>query len=206
MNVNYTSIAWGGDIADGIIKDGIVRSNNNEIFFSGGVTASSINSLLTELDAVISKVAKAQTTLIQNTNNSLVEVILYIDSPGGSVKDCFKFVDHIDILKKNHNLHLTTVCNGITASAGTLMALVGDKRYITRHSIYMIHELFGHSIGTFTHITSRIKHINMLHDNIVELYVKYVPGLDREHLLKLLQTEGWFSAIECQNMGFAEII
>jgi len=206
MNVNYTNIAWGGDITDGNVREGVVRSNNNEIFFNGGVTSVSINSLLTELDTVISKVTKAQTTLIQNTNNNPVEIILYIDSPGGSVKDCFKFIDHIDILKKNHNLNLTTVCNGIAASAGTLMALVGDKRYITRHSVYMIHELFGQSIGTFTHLTSRIKHINMLHDNIVALYLKYVPSLDREKLLNLLQTETWFSAQECQDMGIADII
>jgi ATP-dependent Clp protease protease subunit len=86
------------------------------------------------------------------------------------------------------------------------MALVGDKRYITRHSVYMIHELFGQSIGTFTHLTSRIKHINMLHDNIVALYLKYVPSLDREKLLNLLQTETWFSAQECQDMGIADII
>lgn len=201
-----TNIVWGVDSEiNKPIGENAVRSTNNEIYFNGEVNQVSIISLMKEIDSVLGKLTKAQNNLLQSTI-SPVEIILYIDSYGGTVKDCFKFIDHINILKKNHGLVLTTVCNGVVASAATLMALCGDKRYITKHSTYMIHELFSYSIGTYTHLTSRVKHINILHEHIINLYLHYVPQMEREHLLQLLQTESWFSADECVKMGFAELI
>jgi ATP-dependent Clp protease, protease subunit len=199
------NINWGISLDAEFAKEANVRSNNNEIYFTGGVSQSSIILLIKEFDTVLGNINKAQTTLLQSTQ-PIVEVILYIDSGGGVIKDCFKFIDYIDILKKNHGLHLTTVCNGLVASAATLMALTGDKRYITNHSTYMIHELFGHTVGTFTHLNSHIKHINIIHEHIMRLYLKYVPSLERDKLAQLLQNETWFSAKECAAMGFAEVI
>ena len=202
---DLTNISWGVDMDAEFVKESNVRSNNNEIYFTGGVSQSAIISLIKEFDTVLGNISKAQTTLLQSTQPA-VEIILYIDSGGGVIKDCFKFIDYINILKKNHGLHLTTVCNGLIASAATLMALTGDKRYITTHSTYMIHELFGHAVGTFTHLNSHMKHINIIHEHIMQLYLKYVPNLERDKLAKLLQDETWFTAEECAAMGFAEVI
>jgi ATP-dependent protease ClpP protease subunit len=93
----------------------------------------------------------------------------------------------------------------LTASAGTIMAIVADKRYITKHAYAMIHELHGGMIGKRTFVKSKATHMEKLHNDLVDIYMEKIK-LDREKLEMLLSNETWFSAQEYLEMGFVDEI
>jgi ATP-dependent Clp protease protease subunit len=200
---NIINICWGGGLTDTQKQE--IRYHNNEVFFYSTVNNDSINTLINTINSVLEKHTEKQKGLLTEENNSC-KIILYIDSPGGIIKDCFKFIDYINILRKSNKIHLTTVCTGCVASAATLMALIGDIRYITELSTYMIHELSCASVGHYTHVASQMKYINKLHDNIVNLYIKYIPELSKDKISSLLLAETWLTAIECEELGIAKVI
>lgn len=207
---NTLNISWGGgsksEPTNSLKLDkSDVRHHNNEIFFYCGVNSDSINALINAVDSVIEGQMEKQKSLIKE-DVANHKIVLYIDSYGGTIKDCFKFIDYINILKANHSIHLTTVCTGFVASAATLIALVGDTRYITKLTTYMLHELSCLSAGNYTHVASQMKYINNLHENIIGLYLKYVPDMTREEISKMLLTETWLTAHECEKLGFAKVL
>lgn len=185
-----------------------IYSNNNEIYFDCSICHDSIIKLIKEFDKVISAFNKTQSGMIKS-NDETCYITLYIDSHGGSVPDVFKMIDYIYILKKQHKLHLTTIGHGIIASAATLLALIGDDRFITPLSTYMIHNLFAgtaYTVDTYTHLISRIDNIDQTHNNIINIYTQSVPNMTKEKITNLLQTETWMSAQECEEFGFAKVL
>lgn len=180
-----------------------VKSLKNEIYFTSDVSADSIEALIKEMNTAIRASKDSKTGVLSRASSSSNRIILYIDSPGGTLKDCFKFIDCVEIMKRLHGVHLVTVCTGMVASAATLMAIVGDERYVTENATCMIHELFGGNIGTYTQLSSGMKRLSMYHKRILDLYERNNSTLTRDNIADLLQKETWFDAHEYVAMGFA---
>ncbi len=62
---------------------------------------------------------------------------LTINSTGGSVYDAFFAIDAI----KNLKIDVHTIASGYCASAATLLSLSGKKRFITKNTNMLIHEI-----------------------------------------------------------------
>ena len=73
---------------------------------------------------------------------------LYITSNGGYVYQVFSIIDTI----KSLVVPVHTICKGFVASAGTLLSLAGEKRFITKNSYMLIHELRAGTWGKYTHM------------------------------------------------------
>lgn len=183
-----------------------VKSFNNEIYFTSEVDVGSIDSLIKELLTVIQRLNQTQSAVFTCASGQRKRIILFIDSPGGTLKDCFKFVDFIEAIKKVHNIVFVTVCTGIVASAATLIALTGDERYVTGNVTCMIHELFGGTMGTYTQLSAGMKHVSIYHKKLINLYLKYNSKLDEAAIVDLLKKETWFDAQEYVDNGFAQAI
>ena len=63
-----------------------------------------------------------------------IPIKLHLNSPGGEVKDAFVIVDII--LKSEVPIY--TIIEGESASAATLISVIGHKRYITENSNMLI--------------------------------------------------------------------
>jgi len=183
-----------------------VKSFNNEIYFTSEVDVGSIDALIKELNTVIQRLNQNQSGVFICSSTQRKRIILYIDSPGGTLKDCFKFIDFIEAMKGVHNIMFVTVCTGLVASAATLMALTGEERYVTRNVTCMIHELFGGTMGTYTQLSAGMKHISIYHKKLISLYLEYNSKLDETAIVDLLKKETWFDAQEYIDSGFAQAI
>ena len=62
---------------------------------------------------------------------------IHIQSGGGSLMNAFYIVDLI----QNINSKVNTYVDGYSASAASLMNVVGNKRYMTKNSMMLIHQL-----------------------------------------------------------------
>lgn len=185
-------------------SDSVIRSYNNEITFASNVNAKSINDLIKIFDETINTLKTNNISSMSKMNTDKIVIVLYIDSPGGKLKDCFKFIDYVKIIKKIHNIKLITVGMGLIASAGTLMHIIGDEKYITENSQYMIHELYSGTVGKYTECLSWIKAMKDTHDKLLSIYLTNNSKIDKDKLEVLLKNESWFISSECVEYGFAD--
>lgn len=184
----------------------LIRACNNEITFNGDINAKNINDLIKLIDDTIVSLKSKNTSSMSNKIDE-IELILYIDSNGGYLKDTYKFHDYINIIKRIHKVKLTTVGMGIIASAATLMHAIGDEKYITSNSEVMIHELYTGFSGKYTECKSYLKSMNDTHEKLIKIYMKSnKKNITREKLEELLRAESWFTAEEYIELGFADSI
>lgn len=184
----------------------MIRTCNNEVTFNGQINAKNITNLIKVFDDCIIEIKKTNTASMSSKSDS-INIILYIDSYGGTLKDCYKFIDYINIIKRLHKVKLTTVGMGVIASAATLIHSVGDERLITANTEIMIHELYTGMQGKYTECLSYIKSITDTHEKLIKIYLDTnKKNISRETLEILLRKESWFTADEYIELGFADSI
>lgn len=91
---------------------------------------------------------------------------LYISSYGGYVDDMWSAIDII----LNSKTPIYTYCMGYAMSAGFNIFLAGHKRYISKHSKLMYHQLSGYNSGKYMDIKQKMIDIDRDNQNI-EKYV-----------------------------------
>lgn len=72
-------------------------------------------------------------------------ISIYINSCGGDVDDMWSLIDIIE--KSKTPIH--TYCNGYAYSAAFIIFLSGHKRFASRHSTFMYHQIFCRSFGKY---------------------------------------------------------
>lgn len=185
-------------------SDELFRARN-EIWFSCSVNQSTINKTIQLVHEIIHD---DKLSAYRDVDEGF-EIIIHIDSYGGLPSSAFKFIDCIEQLKKK-KIRFRTIINGRACSAATLMALIGDKKQITRHSYAMIHELQCVTGGYHTHIKSYLKYLASLHTQIVDVYNNYrskkVSPVTVETIEKWMSEETWFDANDYLSNGFVDEI
>ena len=184
-------------VHDIISNNPMIYSINNEIHFTTGVNQESIENLIKEISTVISS-AKDKT--------SKLEITYVIDTPGGCVYSALKFIDFIDSIRRKHpRITFRSVVTGLVASAGTIMAIVADKKYITKYGFAMIHELQTGHRGYYTHLMSRNENIIDTHDLLVKIYLENMTTVvEKSELEAIMQKETWYNAQKYVDAGFVD--
>lgn len=126
---------------------------------------------------------------------------LTIHSQGGCVFSALFAVDQIKMLK----IPVHTIISGYGASAATILSLAGNKRFITKNSHMLIHEVRSGCWGKRSFIIDN--HINV--ENISEMLIDYYASntkMTREELPKLLEKDRNWNASECLARGLVDEI
>lgn len=183
------------------IDDVNIYRNQNEIWFNYGVTPKSVDTLI----KLVYEIIHDDKLSAYRENNNL-EIIIHFDSSGGYVSSAYKFIDFVRILQKK-NIKFRSIINGKACSAATLMAIVADKKQITRHSYAMIHELSTMVSGSITHLRSYQKHLDIAHEHFIETYTENNScNITRQEIEDIMLRETWFNAQEYKQKGFVDEI
>lgn len=126
---------------------------------------------------------------------------LYLTTYGGLVHAAFAVVDVIRALR----VPVHTIVLGYVASAGTLISLAGEKRFITPNAFLMIHEIRGGFWGKASDARVEYENVTKLMAHITEYYLGKTR-IARERLVELLRTDTDLNATECVAMGLVESI
>ncbi len=184
-----------------IAKDKTVTHNDNHIYFRTRVCTESITKLIT----IINKKNKEFEYLLQDdliesaTPNNLW---LHITSYGGGVNDCFRAIDAI----MSSKIPIYTIVDGYAASAGSMMALVGKRRYMTPNAYVLIHQLSSTGpTGTFWRIKDKYANVVQHMDDIYNLYLKNT-NLTKEELEEFMSHDLWWRADVCLKFGIVDEI
>ncbi len=192
-----------------------VNETLNEIHFNAGVNAKSMSTLITKLLNLQEKILKKHRSLKrkiaeieEDEDNELVKITvepqpikLYITSNGGYVYQVFTAIDTILDMK----VPVHTICQGMVASAGTLLSCAGKKRFITENSYMLIHEIRGGTWGKFSHMTESVENSKQLMDHLKNYYISRTK-LTAEELDEQLKKDVYWNAQMCLEKGLVDEI
>jgi ATP-dependent protease ClpP protease subunit len=171
----------------------------NEIHFSCGITKETIQEIINSISLLVHEHKENSSGIPEP-----LTITYIVDSPGGSVTAVLKFVDYLNIVRNKYNwVKFVSVISGMTASAGTIMSIVADERYMTEHAHAMVHELSAGNSSKYTELMSYMDYLYKLHSTLVNIYCKKTQ-LSVDEVEELLRKETWFSAQEYFEYGFVD--
>lgn len=171
------------------LKDKLL-SDHREVFLTEEVDAQSCDSLITQL-------------MYLDRADPGREIVLYINSPGGTVADGLAVYDVMRLLEAP----VRTVCMGTCASMGAILFLAGEKREMMEHGRIMVHDpSFGgsHGIGGKKphQIQSELDDLNRCREALAGI-ISERTGKPLEEVYQVTANDTYFSAQEAVEFGLA---
>lgn len=174
-----------------------IKRTNNHIYFYSEVDRKSIFDLIMLIkDAEEENIITSFKLHIEN-----IPIFLHINSNGGDIFEAFNAMDVIQACK----VPVYTIIEGATASAGTLISVVGKKRYIKPSAFMLIHQLSSACWGKMSEIEDEYKNLQELTDKIKEIYIKH-SKIPKKELNELLKHDLWLNSEKSLKYGLVDEI
>jgi len=194
---DITTIQLKEKLLDTMQSRNYVQMNKNNIFFYTPVSQVScfeLTKLLLDIDS--------NSNLFRNEfNQDPPPINLHIQSEGGSVLHALYVVDVI----KGLSTPVNTYIDGFAASAATLISLAGKKRYMTKNSLMLIHQLSSSSSGKYNEIEDEMENLDNIMNIVINLYLNNT-NIDEFKLKELLKKDIWLDSKTCLNYGLVDKI
>jgi len=130
-----------------------------------------------------------------------IPIKLHIQSMGGELMPTFYVCDLIRNLETPVHVYI----DGFVASAAATIAVCGHKRFMTKHSSMLIHQLKSSSSGKFAELKDEMSNLNMFMMNLEDIYLENTK-IDKDELEKLLFSEIWLPSDKCLEYGLVDAI
>src|SRR3982751_4481737 len=142
----------------------------------------------------------AQILFLENQDANK-DIILYINSPGGSVYDAMAIYDTMQFVKSD----IQTVGIGVQASAAAFLLSSGTrgKRYLLPHATVMIHQPSSGTRGKVTDQEIDLREGLRLKKLLEEIMAKNV-GHPVKKVHEDMERDYWMSAQEAQKYGVVD--
>lgn len=144
-----------------------------------------------------------QQLLYLDAQDQTKPIVMYINSPGGSVSDGLMVVDTMNYIKAP----VYTVVVGLAASMGTIIASSGEKghRYMLPNAEYLIHQPMGGAAGGTQQTDMAIiaKHLETTRFKLNTI-LSNASGKDMDTIAHDTERDNWMSAEETLEYGFID--
>ncbi len=129
------------------------------------------------------------------------DIILYINSPGGSVTSGMAIYDTMQHIKSD----VVTICVGLAASMGSFLLAAGakGKRLALPHSRIMIHQPSGGTRGQATDIEIEAREIIRIRQQLNQIYAERT-GQPLHKIEKDMDRDFFMSAAEAKEYGLID--
>lgn len=129
------------------------------------------------------------------------DIILYINSPGGSVTAGMAIYDTMQHIKSD----VVTICVGLAASMGSFLLAAGakGKRLALPHSRIMIHQPSGGTRGQATDIEIEAREIIRIRQQLNQIYAERT-GQPLQKIEKDMDRDFFMSAAEAKEYGLID--
>ena len=112
---------------------------------------------------------------------------IHINSFGGCVFSAFDAIDCIQTSK----VPVYSIVQGATASAGTLISVCCEKRFMTKNAHMLIHQLSAGCWGKMSEIEDEFENLKGLMTKIKNIYIENTK-IPKKELSKILEHDIWF--------------
>ena len=96
-----------------------------------------------------------------------------------------------------------TYIDSFAASAATLLSVVGTKRFMTKNSLVLIHQLSTKISGKYSELGTEMLNLKTIMDNVKTIYLKNTL-IQEDELNKLLSTDIWLNASTALELGLVD--
>ncbi|MBX3160409.1 MAG: ATP-dependent Clp endopeptidase proteolytic subunit ClpP [Deltaproteobacteria bacterium] len=153
-----------------------------------------------EVDDTVANLIIAQ-LLFLDAEDPQRDIMLYINSPGGSVTAGLAIYDTMQFV----HCDVATVCTGQAASMGSFLLAAGakGKRYALPHASVLIHQPLAGFRGQATDIEIHARQIMRARDTINELYAKHT-GRPVDTIAHDTERDNFMTADEARAYGLID--
>lgn len=154
----------------------------------------------TGIDDYVANIVQAQLLFLQSTD-SKKDIMIYINSPGGSVYAGLGIYDTMQYI----NPDVSTICTGLAASMGAVLLAAGHhgKRSALPHSRVMIHQPLGGAQGQASDIEITAREIQKLKKELYDILANHT-GKDYDTIWKDSDRDYWMKADEAKEYGLID--
>ncbi|SBW30154.1 ATP-dependent Clp protease proteolytic subunit [Lactococcus lactis subsp. lactis] len=128
-------------------------------------------------------------------------ITVWINSPGG---DCVAAAQIYNMLK-DYEGEVTIKVDGIAASAGSVIAMAGDKVVMSPVAMMMIHNPSTQAFGEKVDLEKAIAMLDEVKESIINAY-EIKTGQSRTKISHMMDAETWMDAYAAKDLGFIDEI
>ncbi len=152
------------------------------------------------VDDNIANIITAQLLFLESADANR-DVLLYINSPGGSVTAGLGMYDTMQYI----NPDVATICTGLAASMGAVLLAGGapNKRSALPHTRVMIHQPSGGMQGQSSDMEISYKLIMKLKEELYEILAQH-SGKKYEEIERDSDRDFWMTAAEAKTYGLID--
>ena len=175
-----------------------VEGDDNIIYFYAGVSMKENFKLNKEISYLDREMQMISMKLGLKTP---IPIHLRINSYGGSVFAAFGSIDYMNQSKTP----IYTYIDGCAASAGTIMSVCGDQRFIGENSYMLVHQLSSTHWGKYQELQDDMKNSDNLMKRIKEIYEEKTK-IPKTKMDEILKHDLWWDAKTCLKYGLVDEI
>ena len=175
-----------------------VAPQGNRIYFYTDITKDSILTLNRQIDELTKQLKVIQFTY------KLPEpphIEIHMCSEGGEIFSAMATIDKII----DNPVPVDTYVEGIVASAATLLTCVGNRRFITKSSCMLLHQISSGLWGSYMEFKDEIKNLELLMSLLKSVYMKKTK-FNNNQLEEILNHDLCLNAEKCLDYGLVDFI
>lgn len=155
-----------------------------------------------QIDDNIANIIIAQLLFLESVD-AKKDILLYINSPGGSVYPGLGIYDTMQYISPK----VSTICTGLAASMAAVLLAGGahGQRAALPHSRIMIHQPLGGAKGQASDMEITIKQMIELKKDIYHILSKHT-GKDYASIERHADRDYWMRATEAQTYGVVDTV
>lgn len=178
---------------DSTTTSNTISTFSNHIYFNDDINNNSAFKLNNELRLMESK--------LKSLNIDNIPIYLHLTTNGGIIHSAFSIIDCMTSI----SLPIYTVIEGFVASAGTLISVCGEKRYIGKNAYVLIHELRSGVWGKMSEIEEEMTNIKKIQEHLINIYLEKTK-IKRKKLNRILKKDIEWNADEALEFGIVDEI
>ena len=155
-----------------------IAVHENKIYYYSNVNRDSA----AELNKKVGEIESKSLTLGHNLDINPPSIKILINSGGGSITAGISSMDTVLRCK----VPVETYVDGFCASAATFISVVGGRRFMSRNSYMLIHQLSSTLWGKYSEIEDEKKNLDLMMETIKSVYKEYtkVPMRKLDEILR----------------------
>jgi ATP-dependent protease ClpP protease subunit len=172
-----------------------IKHDKNHVYFYSEVDRNTTYQLIQCLREAENYCVK----LCHETKIETIPIYLHISSYGGCVDSAFNVVDHI----RSSKYPVYTIIEGYTASSGTIISVVGKKRFIRPNANMLIHQISSGFWGKMLELEDQIANLKYVMMKLRRIYRKNTK-IPKKQLAVLLKHDLMLNSKKCIELGLVD--
>ncbi len=131
------------------------------------------------------------------------EIVVHINSPGGEVSEALAIYSALR-MKADAGVKVTTVVDGIAASAASMIFMAGTERVMYPYSMLFLHRIMSGLRGNAAEHRAEAETLEQMEASVYSVYRDNI-SIGDDALNALLDDESWINAEDALTMGFSTV-